>query len=224
MISELDLWRQNFSESGANKGELKLQKDGRKTIQDWESTGHQRSPDSIAQSQQLLDVAKTKTQNNQDSQTAVLCSPKCSRDPLGSNLEEQPLDNFPNDNKFRNIMGTVRRKVNTENATQMSVLNYSTKWAIKLLSASWRKWLKRNFNITWFLPFFSRITVFFSLIWTCHNSRLHVWKSLSSPTMVILIPCFLTLKMCLDSHHFLLVWWGNAYLSHWPSILRGWKH
>lgn len=66
-------------------------------------------------------MAKTKTQNNQDRKTAVPYFPESSRDPLGSNLEEQPSDNFPNDNKFRNIMGTVRRKVNTENATQMSV-------------------------------------------------------------------------------------------------------
>lgn len=72
-------------------------------------------------------MAKTKTQNNQDSQTAVPCFPESSRDPLGSNLEEQPSDNFPNDNKFRHIMDTVRRKVNTENATQMSVLNYPIK-------------------------------------------------------------------------------------------------
>lgn len=127
MITELDLWRQNFSESVANKDELKLQKDGGKTTQDRESTGHQRSPDSIVQSQWLLDVAKTKTQNNQDSQTAVPCFPESSRDPLGSNLEEQPSDNFPNDNKFKNIMDTVKRKVNTENATQMSVSNYPIK-------------------------------------------------------------------------------------------------
>lgn len=92
-------------------------------------------------------------------------------------------------------MGTVKRKVNTENATQMSVLNYPIKWAIKLLSASWRKWLKKNFNITWFLPFFSRLSVFFFKSEHVTMCRLHFWMSLWSPTMVILIPCFLMLKL-----------------------------